>query len=204
MITPLQCAQQSARIYSDPTGWLHYWTFDDVVVGHVQVDGADVLALRGSVTIEDWMRDAAAIPVWHDKLGFVDAGFLAGMDDVFAEVRAAVGPKLTITGHSLGGARARILAGLFACAGIAVEQLTVFGSPKPAFANLARVIKKSGMLHASYRFFNDIVPTVPFTIAPCFDFVHTEDWIALAGHSGQSDLGPLRDHSVINYIDALS
>jgi hypothetical protein len=204
VITPLQCAQQSARIYSDSTGWANYWTFDDVVVGHAQVDGSDILVLRGSVNVDDWMRDAAAVPEWHPQLGFCHAGFLAGMDDVFAEVCRALGAKLTITGHSLGGARARILAGLFACNGLPVDTLTVFGSPKPAFVNLARIIQKSGMKHTSYRNRNDIVPTVPLTLPPCFDFVHTEDWTQCDAAPDVANLEPLRDHSISLYCAALS
>jgi len=204
MITHIQCAQESARIYTDRTNWAHYWTFDDVIVGHQVIDGDDLIALRGSADTEDWVRDAAAIPEWHHDLGFVHAGFLAGMDDVFAEVRAAVGPKLAITGHSLGGARARILAGLFACNGISVDTLTVFGSPKPAFVNLSRIIQKSGMQHTSYRNRNDIVPTLPLTIPPCGDFVHTEDWTPLNAAPAIMNLEPLRDHSIDLYVRAMA
>jgi hypothetical protein len=198
--TALALAQQCAQIYASAAGWLHYWETDDVVVGHAQVDGTDVLVLRGSVTAEDWLRDAEALPAWHPQLGFCHGGFLRGMDDVFAEVRAVVGSKVAITGHSLGGARARILAGLFACNGLPLETLCVFGSPKPAFANLARVIEKSGTSHISYRNRNDVVPLAPITVAPVFDFVHTENWIALNAAPAQTNFEPLRDHSIELYV----
>ncbi len=180
------------------------WTCDGVVIGLATINGADVLVLRGSVTAGDWLRDFAAVPVWHDKLGFVHAGFAVGMDDAFAEVRAAVGPRVVITGHSLGGARARILAALFAVHGIAVEQLCVFGCPKPAFVNLSRIIAKSGMQHDSYRNRNDVVPTVPLTLAPFLDFVHTEGWTVCDAAPTDTDLTPLRDHECALYIKALT
>jgi hypothetical protein len=202
-LAPFALAKLSARIYASAAGWLHYWSYDDVIVGHTQMDGSDVLVLRGSATTEDWMRDCEAIPAWHPQLGFCHAGFLAGMDEVFAEVRAVVGPQVAITGHSLGAARARILAALFACNQLPVDQLCVFGSPKPAFVNLARIIRKSGMAHASYRNRNDVVPTVPLTVAPFLDFVHTEDWTPLDAAPADTNLEPLRDHNIDLYVQGL-
>lgn len=203
MIAAHVLAELCNDLYAGDAGFAQVWANDDVVVGLARVDGADVLVLRGSVTAEDWMRDFAALPVWHDKLGFVHAGFAMGMDDAFAEVRAAVGPRVVITGHSLGGARGRILAAMFAVHGMQVEQLCVFGSPKPAFANLGRIIEKSGMAHESYRNRRDVVPTVPLRIPPFLDFVHTEPWQACDAAPGEKDLEPLRDHSCALYAQAL-
>jgi hypothetical protein len=200
-VTPLILAQFSDNIYTSLNEFDRYWETDDVVVGLKRVDDTDVLVLRGSVTTEDWVRDASAVPKWHRQLGFCHAGFLAGMDDVFAEVRTVVGPKKAISGHSLGGARARILAAMFAYNQLPVDQLCVFGSPKPAFTNVARIIAKSGMAHTSYRNRNDIVPTLPLTVGS-FDFVHTEPWIAVDAAPAQTDLEALRDHSSSLYVVA--
>lgn len=205
MIAALRLAELSALIYADTTSWLNYWQTNDVVIGHVKEGDIDILVLRGSVTAKDWMLDASAVPVWHEQLGFVHAGFLAGIDDVFAEVRNVVGQKVAITGHSLGGARARILAALFAVNGPGrVVQLCTFGSPKPAFVNLARIIQKAIPNHSSYRNRNDIVPTVPLSFPPFLDFVHTEDWIALDAAPAEDDLQALRDHSSALYVKALT
>jgi hypothetical protein len=205
-MTPLQFCGYAKGIYDDvPAGMFdRIFTDDGVVIGHAKMGDTDVLALRGSSNADDWMHDFSAIPEWHSQLGFCHAGFLAGMDDAFAAVRAVVGPHVAITGHSLGGARARILAALFAVNGVPVDTLCVFGSPKPAFINVARVIQKSGMAHSSYRFANDIVPTAPLTIEPWLDFEHTEPYTALAGHSAPGNLAPLRDHAIDNYFDALT
>jgi hypothetical protein len=207
--TPLECALQSQRIYTDATGWAHYWSTDDVVVGHKEYDNFDLLSLRGTACIEDVIRDImAALPAWHDQLGFVAGGFMTGLDDVFAETRAVVGlnagKPLYITGHSLGGARARLLAGLYVVNRLNIAGVTVFGSPKPAFANLGRIFQKARIVHDSYRFYNDGGPLLPLTFEPCFDFVHTEAWTPLVGHSPAGDLGPLRDHAIANYIVALT
>lgn len=199
----IQFAQLSAAIYAG-AGFDRVWTLDDVVVGLKRVNETDVLALRGSLTAEDWVRDLEAIPEWHPGLGFVHSGFIAGMDDVFAAVRGVVGPKVAITGHSLGGARARLLAGLFAINQMPVDQLCVFGSPKPAFTNLARVIAKARMQHTSYRNRNDVVPTLPLTIEPLLDFVHTEAWTPVSAAPASDDLQALRDHSMALYVQALT
>lgn len=203
-ISHFALADLCRRIYATADGWLNYWIIDDVVVGHTKIDDADVIVLRGSVTAEDWARDADAMPEWHPQLGYCHAGFLAGMDSVFAKVKIAVGGKVIITGHSLGGARARILAGLFAVNGIPVDTVCTFGSPKPAFPNLARIIEKAGITHVSYRNRNDPVPMMPLTIALLADFVHTEQWIAVNSAPDKSDLTPLRDHSISLYCTALA
>ena len=197
--TLTQLATLCQTIYTDSTDWDQYWTSDDVVVG---LKG-DVLVLRGSLTAEDWARDAAGFPIWHTGLGFVHAGFIAGMDDVLSEVSKAVVNPI-ITGHSLGGARARLLAGLFAYNDFECQGVVTFGSPKPAFLNLARLLEKSGMEHTSYRNRNDIVPTLPLTVPPCFDFVHTEPWTAVDAAPADTNMEPLRDHSIALYLKAMS
>jgi pimeloyl-ACP methyl ester carboxylesterase len=141
--------------------------------------------------------------VWHSKLGFCHAGFLYGMDDVLEELRPYIKKGVVITGHSLGGAHARILAGLLAYEKFEVGMLCVFGSPKPAFINLARIIQKSGMQHFSYRNRNDVVPDMPLSVFPFFDFQHTEAYTPLDAAPSEDNLEPLRDHSIKLYYTAL-
>lgn len=199
--TPFKLAQLSHAIY-DPLGEFdQLWTIKGVVIALAKVDDVDVLVLRGSATAEDWMRDAGAFPQWHSDIGFCHAGFLIGMDEVFATVRAVVGPKVVITGHSLGGARARILAALFVVNKVPVQMVCVFGSPKPGFANIGRVLAKGGVEHLSHRNRNDVVPLTP-GVLPFWQ--HTEDWIAVDAAPAVSNLEPLRDHSSELYVKALS
>lgn len=200
-VSHLVMAQLSAQIYQSLDGFDKSWTKDDVVIATKRIGDTDVLVLRGSQTAEDWLRDAEAVPQHHHQLGMCHAGFLAGMDDVFAEVRGVVEPQVAITGHSLGGARARILAGLFVCNRLKVDQLCVFGSPKPAFAGLATIIQRSGMAHTSYRNRQDVVPTVPLG---AFPWVHTEPWIAVDAVPGITSLAWLRDHCSSLYVNALT
>jgi hypothetical protein len=205
IVTSHSLVDAAHDIYTLPsTAYEHYWDLDGIVLGHNVVGDCDVISLRGSLTREDFLDDANAIPKWHPQLGYCHSGFLEGMDDVYTQVRKVVNKKVIFTGHSLGGARARILAAMFAanpspCAGTSLG-LCVFGSPKPAFINLRRIIEKSGMQHASFRNRNDIVATVPF-ILPMWE--HTEDWTPCDAAPASDNFEPLRDHSSDLYIAAV-
>ncbi|MDD5249658.1 MAG: hypothetical protein PHY45_11765 [Rhodocyclaceae bacterium] len=198
MIPASILAQNCAAIYDDANrqSWAKYWELDGVHIALAHYAEADVLVFRGSADAQDFMRDADAVPEWHPNLGFLHAGFAAGLDDVMAEVHSAVGERVAITGHSLGGARARILAAMRVIEGWPVHQLCVFGSPKPGFANVSRIIQKSGMAHSSYRNRNDPMPLMP-GLLPLWE--HPEDWIALDEHPDVNDFDPLRDHSMALY-----
>ncbi len=202
MISALDLARLCEEIYSSPAAsWDHYWDKDNVVAAHRKVEDSDVIIFRGSKDALDWIRDAEGWPTWHNQLGFCHAGFLDEMDDVFAEIRPVIGSRVIITGHSLGGARARILTALCAYNKIPVERLCTFGSPKPAFANLSRLIQKSGMMHETYRNRNDPVPLLP-GILPWW--THHEDWVALNSPAASDDLTPLRDHHIGLYVAGLA
>lgn len=196
---PIELAKLCQRSYDTALGWNHWWVFDEVYVGHVKVEDVDILVLRGSVTATDWIRDAQVLPQWHSDIGFVHGGFLTGMDAVFEETVKVTGDRVIITGHSLGGARARILAGLRAIKGEPVDAVCTFGAPKPAFVNLRRVLEKSGMTHTSYRNRNDVVPMLPFLL-----YEHTEPWQSLDAAPNSTDLEALRDHSMALYVKGLS
>ena len=69
-----------------------------------------VFAFRGSITLQDWLRDFFTITVKtrdHPQLGFCHAGFLDAADSIVDEVIvAAEKHPIILTGHSLGGAEA--------------------------------------------------------------------------------------------------
>jgi len=202
MVDPHILAQLCADIYDAPDAhpWLNYWTKDDVVVGHIRIGDVDVLVLRGSVTAIDWMRDCEAWPGKHPQLGYVHSGFMSGMDDVFAETRAVVGTNLVITGHSLGGARARLLAALYVANNLPVQQVTVFGSPRPGFLQVSTLIRRVP-IHTSYRNRNDPVPLVP-TIFP--EWQHPEPWIQVDSPLADDVLEGAHGHAIHLYVKALA
>ena len=187
--------------YGNAFAWSAGWNISGVQVYLTTIANDWVLVFRGSQDALDWSRDLDAIPYKDNTLGWVDSGFFNGLQDVYKQLfRVGKGQPVSFTGHSLGGARARLMAGLFIKNGLEVKNLVTFGSPKPAFQGLADIITNSSLIHCSYRNSNDIVPTVPLTIDPLFDYVHTEQYIQLGDGSG---VPCIEDHHINNYVKAL-
>lgn len=205
MITAAQCAEISSQVYQDKILWDHQWEVEGVVCAHRKIDSDNVLVFRGSVTAEDWLDDFDTVPVCDHEIGFCHQGFLGGMDEILAAIASSnlIGP-LILTGHSLGAARARIAAAKLLIRKQAVSSVTVFGSPKPGFANTRRIFEKSGIQHTSYRNREDPVPLVPFTLLPLLPWEHTEPWTKVDSAPSIDNLDPLRDHSIALYVAALS
>ena len=188
-MTDKQLAQLCADLYSAPS---------PACIGGIVYSVTDgAICCRGSQTADDWLQDFDAIPVWT-PIGMVHSGFWSGMQALYATVKPLATQPLILTGHSLGGAHARLLAGLFALDGIPFELVT-FAAPRPAWANLRRIVEKSGMKHRNYRFREDPVPMVaPFPYEPTEDYIVLDD-----GPGDPTNLDPLRDHSILNYLRCL-
>jgi len=96
-----------------------------------------VVAVRGSADLPDWIVDANAATIYEDGVTyhhgfFIYAGLL--LDDVLKATEGACAPggqKLWLTGHSLGGAAAELLAFWLARRGCDVEGVMTFGAPLP-------------------------------------------------------------------------
>lgn len=202
IIPHVDLAAFCSAVYYDAKSWDHYAETEGVVVGHKRLNGSvDVLAFRGSLVVEDWMRDLDEMPVDHPLLGHVHKGFLAGMDATFEAVQPWLGSWVVLTGHSLGAARAWVMAGLMAARKRPPNQVTVFGSPRPGFAKLAGMIQSSGSVITSYRNRLDPVTEVPFLLGL---YEHPAPLVQLHGMPGKMDLTPFRDHHCNLYIDGLA
>lgn len=204
IVSATALAQVCADAYADaPSGFDHVWEFAGTHVAHRKLPNAEVVVFRGSLDAVDWMRDAEAIPLWDPRLGFVHGGFMVGLNDALVAVNLLSTPPgaLVLTGHSLGGARARLLAALLAYSGTPAAQVTVFGSPRPGFANVRRVLEKSGTELASFRNRNDPVPLVPYAGGL---YEHTDQWVPLDAPSPPGNFGPLRDHHIARYQEGLA
>lgn len=135
-----------------------------------------VIALRGTDQIIDWVTNLSVSHV-RGYGGFVHGGFAATLDAVWPEILTRVeslldrGQTIWVTGHSLGGALATLVAARLAEAGMEPYITCTFGAPRcfdPRAAN--------EYLPRLYRFVNkgDLVPTTPpaFTL-PWYRYKHS-------------------------------
>jgi hypothetical protein len=212
-VTDLQIAQLVDAIYAHPgdnPGWDHLDDGSDgdgVYWATKRLGPMTVVVFRGSVTAEDFARDAAA-PYWIDRdLGPVHLGFLQGMKDVWEELQPILALPWIAAGHSLGAARALILAGLASRVEMAPASVVVFGEPRPGFQRLADILKAVPI--RSYRNMDadghDLVTDVPYHLPPVWPYVHPRALIDVSEHpSDPSDHGPFRYHHMGLYLAAVS
>jgi Lipase (class 3) len=87
---------------------------DGVAFGIKEYPEGIALIFRGSVTLQDWLRDAEAIadPSPHEGLGPVHPGFFAGLPELWTRLKLRLTQKpCIVAGHSLGAARASLFTG---------------------------------------------------------------------------------------------
>lgn len=201
MISDLALAQACADIYDKGIAWDSLWFADDVYVGLRRAEEFDIIAFRGSETPEDWVRDFKGWPEKHPELGYCHDGFLDGMDDVAKEIAPVTGGRpLAVTGHSLGAARALILAGLLTTFRRPPSIVVTFGTPRPGFAKLSRILNGGGFPIRCYKNRSDPVTDVPWLMGMYRRPVEQTmlDVAPLAG-----DIGPLADHHIGLYLDGV-
>jgi hypothetical protein len=157
-----------------------------------------LVAFRGSITPEDWIRDFIFLPIettTHPQLGPCHAGFLDDAMSIVPEVLNAVGDKPSIyTGHSLGGAVALGVAALMYAAGKMPVKVVTFGAPRFGMRDFVNFT--SPLAITQYRRGNDIVPEVPHDVPPLFMFLDTRDPLIEIGHAS---LDVLSTHHIEGY-----
>lgn len=110
------------------------------------VGGVAVIVFRGSTTFEDWARDLHAWAPAADMgadIGPVHPGFSDGMLAAILGLPAALrsSTSIVVTGHSLGAARAWLASALLKRASCPLTGCVAFGSPRPGFAPLAKLLQ---------------------------------------------------------------
>jgi hypothetical protein len=179
LIVSLCAAIYDATALVDPS-WDHFdlGADDGVCYGLKKLDGCDVVVFRGSITLQDWLRDLFVLPLPTlipelTRIGHVHAGFFLGMEKVWGELRPLITQPVIVSGHSLGAARAAILTGLMVKDGRPPIARVVFGEPKPGLSDLAALIE--AIPARSYRngdaLHHDVITDVPMTLPP-MQFVH--------------------------------
>jgi hypothetical protein len=180
---------------------------DGVCYGVRKFDGFDVVVFRGSITAQDWISDLRALIV-PTRIGHVHAGFFAGMEHVWSELRPLLSQPVIVAGHSLGAARAAILCGLMVKDGVTPFRRVVFGEPKPGLIDFADLIK--AIPAASYRngdtVHHDLVTDLPPSFPP-LTYVHpTPVAVVCAEPDGNEfeKLGVFAWHHIELYVSALA
>ena len=149
MITEHDIAALCLAIYpgQPPVEWdLLELPADGIAFGRKDFGTAAAVIFRGSVTLDDWLRDgeATADPFEHEGLGPVHPGFFAGLTELWERLKPVLVEKpCIIAGHSLGAARASLFTGLMVLDDYLPVRRLCFGEPRPDFRRLAASLRKS-------------------------------------------------------------
>jgi hypothetical protein len=123
-----------------------------------------IVAFRGTESIGNALTDVETALIRHDIFpGLVHLGFAHAVDAVYPTVRVLLTTfdrdlPIWVTGHSLGGAMASLVAHRLAHEGFPVRAVYTYGSPRPGDRNFRDAYRLP-----NYRFVNDndLVPHLP-------------------------------------------
>ncbi len=152
-----------------------------------RANGFNIIAFRGTeFDFADILRDIRILPWWSHELNrFVHAGFLKAARQALPVAEELSGP-LILTGHSLGGAVARVVGALL---NRPDTHVITFGEPRSIIGTLPEIQRRN-----SARFINgkDIVPRHPW---PLWGYRHQGPSL----HIGENP-SSFRSHRIDNYI----
>ncbi|CCE07436.1 hypothetical protein BRAS3843_2120003 [Bradyrhizobium sp. STM 3843] len=201
------CAQIYQPSAPDAFEYFDAGTDDGICWAIKRLNGLDVVVLRGSRTLQDWLRDIHAFPA-PSRIGHVHSGFYAGMEHMWSDLKRLLEQPAIVTGHSLGAARAAVLTALMTVDHVPPVARVVFGEPKPGLLDFAQLITR--IPGRSYRngddTHHDLVTDVPFSFPP-MQYVHPTPIIPVCAEpSGDlfSTMGVFAYHHVELYQAALA
>lgn len=167
------------------------------------VDGLRVAAIEGTHDPLGWALDFVALPeelrgtVSHPTLEWMHAGFYAAAVDALPTVRdiANQGP-FALTGHSLGAAEAGAIGALLILEGIKPVKIGMFAPPRVAGDKYVSVV--SSVPNCAYRYADDPVPMVPFSLR---NFPYRQVSLTQIGRGlfAREILDPFVYHHIENY-----
>jgi len=144
----------------------YYHTIPDVQVAYFlafnEISRTQIISIRGTSNIENAMVDVSLKLRLNADIGIpLHTGFAYSAKQVFAELKPLLKPgyKTSLTGHSLGGAVALILAMHLDESQFNVEQVVTFGQPK--VTNIPGVEKFQHLNIIRVVTPQDLVPLVP-------------------------------------------
>lgn len=184
--------------------WDQSWTREDIHVALRHAGEWDIIAFRGSVDAEDWRDDFRGWPTLHAELGYCHDGFLQGMETAYSELQQAVGTRpVAVTGHSLGAARALILAGLMTARNRAPNLVVTFGTPRPGMAKLSNLLLDGGYPIRHYRNGPDPVCGVPLAVPFLWPYQKPKPDIRLLAAPATESADPFRWHHIPLYVEGI-
>lgn len=173
MLSDRQCCDFAAATYDSYFQWDHLLqgdADDDVYIGIKKLPGVDVVACRGSDCNLDWERDIDAIPYLDPRIGYVHGGFYRGVPKAYLTLKPLITQPVIMTGHSLGGSHAQLVASEFVLDGVIPAKVCCFGSPKVGYQRFADVVTPITN-YTLYKNGPDYVTDVPMTL-PDLPFLH--------------------------------
>lgn len=163
----------SAAAYQKPSDAGHAVQLREDADTHVLIDrrspGEIIVAFRGTADAGNWLTDldCGLIPVLNFR---VHRGFYEAMQavelDLDASLHAGESRRLWVTGHSLGGALAKLWALWAAGRGLDVAGVYTFGQPRvgdAAFATFYDSVLKEQSFRVVHA--DDIVPRIPWQLS---------------------------------------
>lgn len=163
----------------------------DVFLDHL------IIAIRGTCSIDDWMVNIKFLFRRED----VHRGFKHNAVNILKNlcnnIYLTSEVKIVLTGHSLGGATATVLADIFRENNVNVVSLVTFGSPKPGGRGLRKRIKN--IQHLRFVHGDDIVSASPPWLC---GYVHTHPKIPLM-EIHDTFMDGVQDHEMQSYYDSL-
>ena len=158
-----------AQLAYDPSLKGQQWNVGDVHVIGVRLGKYLVIAFRGTCRDGgDILRDMRAVPWWARKVGFGPSGFLKGARNLLSDTRflsdvsADLGAgTVIVTGHSLGGAMALILAAWLVALGYSLAGCYAFEPARCGWWKMRRLWRAIPIVFVT-KDGNDPVPSLPF------------------------------------------
>lgn len=164
-------------------------------------DDVMYVVFRGSESAMDWVVNSFLFKKTHYVHGIptkVHRGFYEALnrisDRIFDHAYYHTG-KLVVCGHSLGGAMSTIFASMLPLFKHTTLEHYTFGSPRVGNREFARAFGSMGFVSKRYVNGSDVVCRIP---PPVMNFKHVGTRVDV-NHDG----GPIRDHYIANYIEAI-
>jgi len=193
MTLPAEVIIQAAQCCRDVYGWKRDWLVDNSIPGY------SIVAVEGTKEATDWITNIKFLFRSEDThRGFKDNAVRI-MSRLWANYQMLDGSRLLVlTGHSLGGATATVMADLIRDNGRQCAVVTL-GSPRPGGRGLRKRI--AHIEHHRFVHSDDVVPKSPPWLT---GYVHTHPPIKLADANGEKWFDKVSDHDVGAYCDALA